>query len=273
MLEYAEKFSWLVPLVLIYLIFAYFTRRSDLKKRKEATDWQYERLRTQWLTAQRFYLETLQRELANLILREDIEALEKAFHSVRHWDREVSRSSQERWDAEQALLLEKFPNLQDFDLIATKHFIRYDHRPQWSIDELVDRYKEIMKLLMLRRYLKQGEEEFYPNQFDDDEVRIFDERIQTYKDYRLKNEMESAMSRYHNRRDIAEDGYDDDDYQVTALWREKDREFTPDSQYGIFCKRLNEYGVYSFFAADDDKTFRSYYRSDPSFSKQAGLYP
>ena len=126
MLEYAEKFSWLVPLVLIYLIFAYFTR----KKRKEATDWQYERLRTQWLTAQRFYLETLQRELANLILREDIEALEKAFHSVRHWDREVSRSSQERWDAEQALLLEKFPNLQDFDLIATKHFIRYDYRPQ-----------------------------------------------------------------------------------------------------------------------------------------------
>src|ERR1035438_5408112 len=130
MLEYAEKFSWLVPLVLIYLIFAYFTRRSDLKKRKEAADWQYERLRTQWLTAQRFYLETLQRELANLILREDIEALEKAFHSVRHWDREVSRSSQERWDAEQALLLEKFPNLQDFDLIATKHFIRYDYRPQ-----------------------------------------------------------------------------------------------------------------------------------------------
>jgi hypothetical protein len=46
LLKYAEKFSWLVPLVLIYLIFAYFTRRSDLKKRKEATDWQNERLRT-----------------------------------------------------------------------------------------------------------------------------------------------------------------------------------------------------------------------------------
>lgn len=273
MFEYAEKLSWLVPLIIVYLIFAYFTHRSNLKRKEAATDWQYKKLRTQWLTAQRFYLETLQRELANLILREDIEALEKAFHSVLNWDREISRSSLERRDAEQKLLLEKFPDLQDFDLIATKYFICYDHRPEWSVDELVDRYKEITKFLMLRRYQDEGEETFHPSQFDDREVNIFDDRMQNCKDARLKNEMENAMARYHNQRDNDADVYEDDDYEVTVLWRQKHREVTPDNQYGVLCKRLNEFGIYSFFVADAGKTYRSYYRSDASFSKQSGLHP
>jgi hypothetical protein len=93
--------------------------------------------------ARTYYLETLRRELANIILNEHIEAFEKAFYWMQDWKYEIDKSSNERRKAEYNLLLEKFPRLEEFDVVGTKHFILYNHRPWWSIDELVERYKEI----------------------------------------------------------------------------------------------------------------------------------
>jgi hypothetical protein len=213
----------------------------------------------------------LQRELANIILNEDMETFEKAFYWMRNWENEVSRSDSERRLPEYELLLKTFPDLEDFDLVGTKHFVRYDDRPMWGIDEAVDRYKEVSKFLVLDRFQDQFASRDL--QYGDQETEIFQKRIQQYKDNRLRDDLKIVMTFFHKRRDDQKDFFEDNEYQVTPLWRQPHREFSPENQYGIFCKKLNEYGVYSFFAADDDKTYHSYYRSDSSFSSQSVLMP
>src|SRR5262249_48288770 len=140
---------------------------------------------------QRFYLEILQRELANLIMDEDLESFEKAFYWMEDWQHEIGRAAKDRREAERNLLLEKFPNLEDFDLVGIKHFIRYE-RPTGNVDELIERYKEISKFLVL-----DVDDLSKPNDlFNEREVKIFRERIQRYKDSRLSAAVDEGMKRF-----------------------------------------------------------------------------
>ncbi|WP_156438238.1 hypothetical protein [Bradyrhizobium valentinum] len=167
-------------------------------------------------------------------------------------------------------MLETFPNLEDFDLVGTKHFVLHDDKPIWGLDEAVDRYKEISKFLVLDRFHDQFASRALL--FGDQELEIFRKRMRAYRDRRLRDDLKIAMTCFDKRRDDQEDFYEDNEYQVTPLWQPH-RAFSPEDQFGIFYKKLNEYGVYSFFAADDDKTYHSYYRSDASFSNQSVLMP
>ncbi len=134
----------------------------------------------------RSYLEVLQRELANIIMNEDLETFERAFYWIRDWESEVSRSDSKRWLAEHDLLLKIFPNLEDFDLVSTKHFVQYDDQPMWAIDDAIDRYKEISKFLVLDRF--QDQVASRDLQYGEQETEIFRKRIQQYKDKRRRDD-------------------------------------------------------------------------------------
>ena len=261
---------WSVLLVVGSLGIIHLINRADRRRRLEREKFENERTEGRISTVRKFYLETLQRELANIILKENLEMFEKAFYWMRNWELEISRSDNKRGMAKYNLLLEEaFPNLEDFDLLGTKHFVLHDDRPTWGIEEAVDRYKEISKFLILDRF----HDKFGANtsMYGDQENEIFRKRIQTYRDRRLRDDLKKAMTCFDRRREDQEEFYEDNEYQVTPLWRQPHRDFSPENQYGIFCKKLNEHGVYSFFAADDNKTFHSYYRSDASFSNQSVL--
>jgi hypothetical protein len=46
---------------------------------------------------------------------------------------------------------------------------------------------------------------------------------------------------------------------------------SPENETGIVFKKTDEYGVYSFFIADGNKTYHSYYRTDSAFKKREPL--
>src|SRR3974377_981870 len=104
------------------------------------------------------------------------------------------------------------------------------------------------------------------------EVSVFAREVTRWRDSRLRSEIEEAMKRFYIYiRDREATEYDDGEYTVSDLMGDPRREFTPEAEYGIHCKKLNEYGIYSFFIADDGKTFYSYKRTDEAFAKDHAL--
>jgi hypothetical protein len=144
----------------------------------------------------------------------------------------------------------------------------------WGMDELVERYKEISKFLIVDAYeAPEFPRSMYSDSrsmYDERGVEIFRERIQTYKDLRLKEAIKEGMKRYdiwrkRRKPEDANDSYDDNEYEVLSLIGVPNREFTPELEWGIFCKKLNEYGLYTYFG-HEDKSYHSYYRSNNTFS-------
>ena len=133
--------SWLAAIALAVIALNWWLNRSNRKTQMESVKFNTEQLYERIAVARKLYLGALQRELANVILTQDLEAFEKAFYSMREWEAEIERPNKSRREAEYNLLLEKFPNLEGFDLIGTKHFIRHDESTMWSLDDAVERYK------------------------------------------------------------------------------------------------------------------------------------
>ena len=115
--------EWIWVLVIAGAIAMFWINRSEKKGRLESTNWQLQRTQERVNVAQRFYLEILQREAANIIMAEDLEAFEKAYYWMRNWQYEIAKADKDRRIAERKLLFEKFPNLEDFDLVGIKHFL------------------------------------------------------------------------------------------------------------------------------------------------------
>lgn len=256
--------GWLTAIVLAVIALNWWFNRSNRKTKMELVNFNTERLYERIAVGRKFYLEALRRELANVILTQDLEAFEKAFYSMLEWEAEIERADKPRREAEYNLLLETFPSLEDFDLIGTKHFIRHDESAMWSLDDAVERYKNISKFLVLDPERPAGHQHHSFNR----EVELFRERIRKYKDTRLKAAMDEGMARYYAWRQDreAKDEFKDNDYEVYSLAGRSRRDFTPEIEYGVVCKKLKEYGIYSFFAGDD-KTYYNYHRSDPTFTK------
>ncbi len=256
--------TWLAVFALTIIALNWWFNKSNNRSRAESEKFNTERLWNRVAVGRKFYLEVLQRELANILLNQDLEAFEKAFHAMREWEAAIERADKSRREAEYNLLLEKFPNLEDFDLIGTKHFVRYSDSSLWSLDDAVERYKDISKFLVLDPERPAGHQH---HNFGS-EIERFRERLRSYKDKRLKAAMDDAMARYYAFAQDREgkDEFKDRDFEVYSLMGWPNRNFTPQVEYGIVCKKLNECGIYSFFAGDD-KTYYSYRRSDPAFAK------
>jgi SAM-dependent methyltransferase len=204
--------GWLAAIAVAFIALNWWSNRSNRKAQTASINFNTERLQDRIAVGRKFYLEALQRELANVILHQDLEAFEKAFYSMLEWEAEIERADKPRREAEYNLLLEKFPNLEDFDLIGTKHFIRYDESSMWSLDDAVERYKEISKFLIVDAERPVGHQHHSFSR----ELEIFRERMRRYKDRRLKDAMDEAMARYYAWRQDreAKDEFKDKDYEV-----------------------------------------------------------
>ena len=93
------------------------------------------------------------------------------------------------------------------------------------------------------------------------------------RDTRLYRNIKAGMREYHFRQSKQD------------FWQAKDGELlfetahlsafsvshVAESRVGFYFKDLEEYGLYGFFAGNDDDVFHSYYRTDRTFQKEEML--
>ncbi|SFO17649.1 hypothetical protein SAMN05216330_10291 [Bradyrhizobium sp. Ghvi] len=216
------------------------------------------------------YLEVLQRELANIIARDNPDRMIALYRKAQAQEREMLKADKARVQAELAALTHKYPVYEDFDKIGTKHFVPYSGEPLWGEEgELSDAYLDISKFLILGR-IQDGRS--YRPVFPEDDEKSFRRCMQELKDQTFRASLNDAVDKYYLARRVAEQSdsqmHDYEDQQIGVFHLPS----YADVRYGIHLKKTDEYGVYSFFVHDDGKISSRYARSDATFQNEIGLY-
>ncbi|WP_334367281.1 hypothetical protein [Bradyrhizobium sp. AZCC 1578] len=216
------------------------------------------------------YLEVLQRELANVISRDNPDRMIALYRKAKAQERELLKADKARIQADLTALTHKYPVYEDFDKIGTKHFVPYSGEPVWGEEgELSDAYLDISKFLILARIQDGGSPRPV---FPDHDEKSFQRCMQELKDRTFTASLRSAVDIYYLARRVAEQSgsqvHDYEDQQI-GVFRLSSH---ADVRYGIHLKQTNEYGIYSFFVHDDGRTSSRYTRSDQSFENEKPLY-
>jgi hypothetical protein len=223
------------------------------------------------LNLQRCYIDVLRREIANIIMNDDINRFQKAFNYMIDWQSEIIESDAKRVSAEMNLLLVTFANYEDFDIISTRHCVPYS-RSWLGIDDYIERYILLSKFLIVESIENKSEKDTLI--YSEMEIEVFNKQYVIYKDKSLENHIKEGMKRFdiwNYAKDSLYENYNDEEYSVSIIGEKNGRPFSPTTDYGVTCKLINEFGVMSIFHGDD-KTFTSYYRSDKAFRSDIVLH-
>lgn len=90
------------------------------------------------------------------------------------------------------------------------------------------------------------------------------------KDARLYEHIKTGMREY-NWREREQEFWNAKDGELlfeTAHLRAFHVDHFAESRVGFYFKDIDEYGMWSFFAGNDDEVFETYYRSDPTFQTE-----
>lgn len=219
------------------------------------------------------YLEVLRREISNMLLNIDPDLMVSTYEKGWRYQDELVEAGKERISADLKALTLKHKFFSDFDLLGTRHFIPYgDARWAASDDEIVERYLEISKMILLPRLLDMDDSSI--RLFTEGEFDILRKSVRRCKDRAFKGHIVQAVDRYHAlQRAIDRFGSKEAREQMNPL-DESDVEvfLLPynglENELGIAFKHTGEFGVYGTFQHDDGKIFKSYYRSDNVFQKR-----
>ncbi|WP_334543834.1 hypothetical protein [Rhizobium leguminosarum] len=223
------------------------------------------------------YLQTHQREVANLLLAIGPGLMEKAYRKARRRQDEAVAGGPARIEAELTALSHKYPFFQDFEVIGTRHFVPYsDAIDHWSEDDLVDRYLDISHWLALSFRKKHGDK--VPPLFDDADQKVMERVVWAERDRKLRKRIEAAME-LHRMFSTTMDRYGQEQYRHGAVAFETAdtsiqhgcMEYSPEIEYWLTFRDPEEYGVYSFFVHDDGRISRSYYQANADFSRKVVL--
>lgn len=219
------------------------------------------------------YLEVLRREISNMLLNIDPDLMVSTYEKGWRYQDELVEAGKERTSADLKALTLKHKFFSDFDLLGTRHFIPYgDARWASSDDELVERYLELSKMILLPRLLDTDHSPI--RLFTEEEFDILRKTARRCKDRAFKHHIVQAVDRYYAlQRAIDRFGskeareqmnpLDDSDVEVFRLPYNG-----PENELGIAFKHTGEFGVYGTFHHDDGKISKSYYRSDKAFQKR-----
>ncbi len=244
--------------------------RTVWKGKSDSTRFVAEKLNRDVDEAEMRYLDGLRRELANEIMSDGTDAMHRAFHKMRTYEKDLRKAGEERIDADFKALCMKYPVFQDFEPYGTMHFVAYqDARSSLDTPDLVERYSDISQMLIINAARKGTTFEV----FSDREAEQLDKAIRKRKDRAFKKRMLDAMDRYHVLLralrnvpgGIDVNTYDDGTVSIRSVLVE----YSPEIGYGIHFADSGEYGLHTVFFDDErDKEFLSYYRSDAKFKEQ-----
>lgn len=222
------------------------------------------------------YLQTLRRELGNLLLRRDpqrylelFQQLSAELTSIKFWRPE---ELQKRLSG----LCEKYPNYNDFDVIGSREYVLYsDGACTLSYDEIEARYRDIVTFVELsivsdpvwKSAYWRGSVLSFTDEHHKEIIEHLTEYVESIKDTRLIFKIDQAMGAYYSKTGLQTGGLDNELYTVNLI-----DGLSPDNRYGIYLKNSNEFAIYSTFMYDDGRTTHSYYRSDSKFQNQKLLF-
>jgi hypothetical protein len=254
-----------------------------------------ERFGSLWNT-QQMYLDVLKRELANLIMNEDLDAFEQNYYKLIDYENELKNSSIDRSTIEHLALMEKYQDFSDFDAINTKDYIKYSTSngcgSSFSSDlsNFINVYNDISKFFITYKVanwqklksIKGNENSEYFKYYDDHTVEIFRERIKKYKDTkfasRIKKAIDAFSNKYYNLHDPhfhkIVSAFDDEKIYEDPWFRV---EQIPGGfnyrAYSIVLKDTDEFGIYEIESGfEDPNTGKFYYRSNIDFKDKEHLY-
>lgn len=222
------------------------------------------------------YLEVLRREIGNILMNLDPDLMVSSYEKGWRCQDELVKAGKERVSADLKSLTLKHQFFSEFDLLGTRHFVPYEEaRRMSSDDDLVERYLEISKMILLSKLVDPEHQNF--RLFTEEEFEVLRKTVRRCKDRAFKSRIEGAVDRYYAlQRAIdrygskeaqgALNSLEDGDLEVFRL-----PNVGPENELGIVFKKTEEFGVYSTFHDDDGKVFKSYSRSDATFNKRDGL--
>ena len=226
------------------------------------------------------HLEVLRREVGNLIVVNDPDLMVRCYERAWVWERETS-AAPDRLRADEIALVTKIKHFQDFDIINQRHFVPYDEVfCMTSIEDIVDRYLDLSRMLIFMKNRSSLDVIRLNSLHDKAEYDILKGSMERIKRLRLRGRIDDALQRCH----CYQAGYEaassdllksiDQPYsdQEVDVFRLPWRQVTPDNEVGIIFKKTDEYAIYStFYDSDRERAYKSYYRSDASFSNRVSL--
>lgn len=275
----------LIVTVLLLGAIAYLVNRWFRKKKEAAGE---SSLEQEPITLVRtYYLNKVHREIARTLLDDDVDEFSESFNRMRQFFFEVQKDqTNDRRQAELALLNEKYIGLIDFDPFAGNYF--FDGTACWTrrtadpkkgvLTTMVERFEDVTKYLLLT-----SGKNFM---FCEHTNNRFHKHVVLKKDRIFKSRLQDAMQRYRSaclgmeiyakEKGIKEfrplKRYEDEDFVVEHLRQTRPhRKWSPNLEYGIHCKQTKEYGLHTCFVTLE-KSFDSWYRSDPSYEREQTVY-
>jgi hypothetical protein len=215
------------------------------------------------------YLQTLRRELANVLIWRDPQRYLRLYQQLL-----AETSSFGSWRPEEvrkrlAELCAKYPNYIDFDTIGTREYVLY--ADGINEDQFERQYRDIVTFIALSVVVdptwKKAASRGYVHKLNEEELDHLTEYVQRIEDTKFRLRIERAVESYYCWRDNESRALDNDFYSIRPLHH------FAENRYGVHFKQTGEFAIYSFFVFDDGRTSYSYYRSDPTFELEGRLEP
>jgi hypothetical protein len=217
-------------------------------------------------------LRTLRRELANYMVRLDPDRYLRLYREARTADLAICAADKATQEAELSVIAKKYSFYEDFDFVGTRDHVLYaDVLNDYRLEEIEAHYLNIVKFHALKRAL----DEDWQTRSDatsDRDLEHLEKYVQQIKDTKLQQRLVAA---YHDL--LAYDWttrYSDDCgpivYETVALAVHLVPHYA-ETRYGFHFKDTNEFGLCGSFHDDNNKIYRSFYRSDPKFQTEIYL--
>jgi hypothetical protein len=215
-------------------------------------------------------LRTYIREISNHLIRVEPDLYYRTYMKALTEQNNQSKVDKKTRDAQLHLITEKFPTYDSFDFIGTRPYIIYaDTLASFDYEDLEEHLINMVRFHAIKRADDAEWRELFPIVSDKEREHLVG-YIQKIKDTRFKRRLVDAVGEYYAQRDGMNDWQSPSGavlYETPKMvvFRVEDIAATC---LGFFFKETQEHGLYTFFAADDDRTFHGYYRSDNMFKER-----
>lgn len=217
------------------------------------------------------YLQTLRRELANILIWRDPDRYLQFYKQLHTEVTSLTSRRPEEVQKRLAELRTKYPYYSDFDRIRIREYLLYASRSLSKDDEeLEDRYKDLVMFAALSVITDEDwkSAKSFVDTTSEEDIAYLSKYVEEIKDTKLTLRLERAMDCYNGSQEF------ENKFCSISYLRGKPCE---PHRFHIHLKQTNEFGIYCYDVYDkghgDLGTFRSFYRSNSSFQLKQPLGP
>ncbi len=218
-------------------------------------------------------LRTYIREISNHLVRVDPDRYYRTYSKALAEQEGMKKADKKTREAQLHILTEKYPTYDSFDIIGTRPYVIYaDTLVSWDDGDIEAHLLNMVRFHSIKRVDDAEWRELHSIVSEKEREHLYG-YIQKIKDTYFKRRLVAAVNEYYARRSAMSDWqspsgsvlYENDDLVVFRV------EDIAETCLGIFFKDTQEHGLYTFFAADDDRAYHNYYRSDRAFKERKYL--